>query len=83
MKEALLDEDATKLAKFLRTSQSYVRTINLARNQISDLGFISIVEALKINKTVKQINVKYNQITNTSLQFMENAYREEKHNYLQ
>ena len=72
----LFDEDIKSFSAALSTSISFVREINLSKNKLSDGGFISVIDALWTNKTVKILKFKHNKITDQSISYLAEIYED-------
>ncbi|CAD8149113.1 unnamed protein product [Paramecium octaurelia] len=80
---SITDDDIKVFSEALSTTISNIRVIVLSKNQITDLGFKYLIDALWTNKTIKTLRLKNNQLTNESLRYLIQIYEDQKYNSLQ
>ncbi|CAD8072177.1 unnamed protein product [Paramecium sonneborni] len=79
----LTDDDIKIFSESLAITISNIRAIFLSKNQITDLGFKYLIDALWTNKTIKTLRLKNNQLTNECLKYLIEIYEDQKYNSLQ
>lgn len=55
------------IAKYLKSDNCKLESLHLANNKISDFGAKAIAQALSQNKTLKHIDITYNNINDFGL----------------
>lgn len=76
------DTEIQKLAEQLKFTTSFVRTVILSRNLITNEGLGILLEGLRKNKTIKSLNLKRNKLTDKCIEMIYQEYRTKKTNYL-
>lgn len=52
-----------------------LKTLNLSKNKITDIGARALFEALKESETVQTLNISYNGISEAAIEFISSAVR--------